>query len=392
MANKKAATVLYLIVCVLGFSARGASQVSVPPGSERADNSRLTATPGDSGVTIKVNVSSVALNASVRDRVTNRSIGGLQAYDFLVYEDGVLQELQQTKITENPFNILLLMDVSGSTRSFMKLMKKAAANFLHEISEKDMVAVASFNSKVRLVQDFTSDIDKAADAISDLRSGGGTAFYDALMTCVDQYLPRVEGRKAIVVFTDGVDNLIMGGRGGSRTSFSRLYARLQESDALIYTVFLNTKGKNSAPSSGPDIAGGSRIPGIGRLPLPTSSKSPFPEPFPPPPPPSIPIPKVGKGATDPEHDEKSCFKIAHQQLEEIAQLTGGRTYSPLKIQELSGAYAEIADDLRIQYLLSYASSNTGQGNGWRSIRVEIQDHPEAVVRTRRGYAVSRNWE
>jgi len=48
--------------------------------------------------------------------------------------------------------------------------------------------------------------------------------------------------------------------------------------------------------------------------------------------------------------------------------------------------------LRIQYLLSYASSNTGQGNGWRSIRVEIQDHPEAVVRTRRGYAVSRNWE
>ncbi len=95
-----------------------------------------------------------------------------------------------------------------------------------------------------------------------------------------------------------------------------------------------------------------------------------------------------KPKTRPVEDNRAAFQTAHDQLEAIGQLTGGRMYSPAKIQELSGVYAEVADDLRIQYLLSYASSNTAQGDGWRSIRVEVSDHPEAIVRTRSGYTVN----
>ena len=80
--------------------------------------------------------------------------------------------------------------------------------------------------------------------------------------------------------------------------------------------------------------------------------------------------------------------IARGQLQAIADLTGGRAYSPSCAQDLSEVHSEIADDLRVQYVISYASSNTAQGDGWRSILVQVKDHPEAVVLTRKGYAVS----
>src|SRR5438445_3067632 len=81
------------------------------------------------GYALKVNVDSVFLNVSVRERTTNRSIAGLQKDDFLVYEDGVQQEVGQLLPTEAPFNLLLLLDVSGSTASYLHLMKEAAIDF-----------------------------------------------------------------------------------------------------------------------------------------------------------------------------------------------------------------------------------------------------------------------
>jgi VWFA-related protein len=238
-------------------------------------------------LSIKVSVNSVVLNASVRDRRSNRSINGLQLDNFEVYEDGTLQELQQMSITDAPFNLLLLMDVSGSTYSYMKLMKKAASDFLYELGENDRVAIASFNSKVRLLQDFTADPEAAAKVISRLHSAGGTAFYDALMTSVDQYMRGIKGRKAIVVFTDGVDNVLSGDpKEGSFTSFEELYSRLQETDSLIYTIFLNTKGREMNPASSrpqkkqgpfpfpmPQPGATSRFP----LPFPIPSPQPFPK-------------------------------------------------------------------------------------------------------------------
>jgi VWFA-related protein len=337
--------------------------------------------PVQGGYALKVNVDSVFLNVSVRERSTNRSISGLQKDDFRVYEDSVQQQIDQLLPTEAPFNLLLLLDVSGSTQSYLHLMKQAAIDFTRQIKANDRVAVATFNSRVQLIQDFTNDRAAAERAINRIQSGGGTAFYDALMTCVNQYMRNLQGRSAIVVFTDGVDNQLEGKLGtGSRTTYDELFRRVQEIDTIIYTIFLDTEGQVSAVTRGPTRGPGGigRIPGGRRGRLPGSIPFPFPIPQPTP----NPTPRR-------QQDQRAIYEEARDQLQEIAEQTGGRMYSPHKIGELSSVYSEIADDLRIQYLLGYNSTNRAHDGRWREIRVMVETHPEAVVRTRKGYYARR---
>jgi VWFA-related protein len=327
---------------------------------------------------LKVHVDSVFLNVSVRDRATNRSIVGLKKDDFLIYEDGVPQEIDQLLPTEAPFSLLLLLDVSGSTESFIHLMQEAAVDFTRQINANDRIAVATFNSRAQLVQDFTNDRAAAEKAIRHIKSGGGTSFYDALMTCLDRYMKGVEGRSAIVVFTDGVDNQLEGMPGrGSRTTYDELYRRVQESGTIIYTIFLDTEGQ---------VASGRTYPGGSPGGYPRGRRGvfglPFPIPMPGPQPSPTPYPRR-------QGDIRAIYEEASRQLQEIADETGGRMYTPHKASELSGVYSEIADDLRIQYLLAYNSTNRAQDGRWRQIRVDVQTHPEAVVRTRRGYYARR---
>lgn len=333
---------------------------------------------------LKVAVDSVFLNVSVRDRNTNRSIVGLKKEDFLIYEDGVRQEIDQLLPTEAPFNLLLLLDVSGSTQSYIHLMQQAAVDFTRQIKTNDKVAIATFNSSVQLIQNFTNDRAEAEKAIRRIKSGGGTAFYDALMTCLDRYMRGIEGRSAIVVFTDGVDNQLEGRtREGSRTTYDELYRRVQESDTIIYTIFLDTEGQMAAarrnqrgypggyPGGYPRGRRGG-FPGGFPFPLPVPTPQPAPQPYP-----------------RRQEDTRAIYEEANRQLQEIADETGGRMYTPHKASELSGVYSEIADDLRIQYLLAYNSTNRAQDGRWRQIRVDVPDHTEAVVRTRRGYYARR---
>ena len=84
----------------------------------------------------------------------------------------------------------------------------------------------------------------------------------------------------------------------------------------------------------------------------------------------------------------AAYRMAREQLTMIAEQTGGRYYSPGRAEDLAGAYSEVAEDLRAQYLLSYVSTNTGSG-GWRAIKVQIRNHPGAVVRTRKGYYANK---
>ncbi len=113
---------------------------------------------------VKVDVESVFLNLSVRECNTNRSLAGLQKNDFPVYEDGVRQDIQQFLPTEAPFNLLLLLDVSKSTSSYLGFMRQAAIEFTHRISPDDRIAIATFNSKVRLIQGFTNSRSEAEHA------------------------------------------------------------------------------------------------------------------------------------------------------------------------------------------------------------------------------------
>ncbi len=316
------------------------------------------------GFSVKVAVESVFLNVGVLDRNTNRSIAGLTKDDFLVYEDGVLQRVVQFQPSEAPLNLLLLLDVSGSTGVFLPLMKTATIDFTRSLKVNDRIAIAAFSSRIDLLQTFTDNRTRAETAIRRIWAGGGTSFYDALMTCLTDYLRPVEGRSAVVVFTDGIDNRLEGGYpAGSQTTFDELYRAVQEAAPVIYTIFLDTIGVG-APSSAKtsDASGASK---------PRSN------------------PTLNRETSRPEWEvprsEFAGYDLAARQLQMIADQTGGRMYMPRKIDELARIYADVAGDLRIQYQLGYNPSNSARDDRWREIGVKVRNHPEAVVRTRKGY-------
>ncbi len=372
-----------------------AKPVEAPPVSQpepKAGAQQPTAPAG--GYSMKVNVDTVSLNVAVVDRGSGRNIGQLKKEDFVVYEDNVVQEVDELSQNEAPFNLLLLLDVSGSTQSYLPMMQQAAIDFTRQIRANDRIAVATFNSSVQLILNFTNDRNAAAQAIRSIQSGGGTAFYDAMMACIDQYMHGVEGRSAIVVFTDGVDNQLYGAPGeGSFTRFNDLYRKIQEIEPLIYTIFLDTEGMVPMGPGTPGAArtgailggilggilrGGAGIPGTyppGTYP-PGTNPTPVPNPSPNP----VPTPRRPTGP-----EESAAYMEAMKELQMIADQTGGRFYSPQRVDQLSGVYSQIADDLRIQYQLAYNSTNHKYDGKWREIRVQIKNHSKAVVRTRKGY-------
>ncbi len=310
---------------------------------------------------VRVSVNTVFLNVSVVDRNDTRSVAGLKKEDFQVYEDGVLQQVDQFLPSEAPLSLLLLLDVSGSTGLYLNLMKAATIDFIGKIKADDRVAIAAFSSRVDLLQGFSNDRAKAEQAIKKIWAGGGTSFYDALMTCINEYMRSVEGRSAIVVFTDGIDNQLEGGYpAGSQTTFDELYRKVQEAEPIIYPIFLDTVGMTSGgPATGADGRFRGRRPTLERTAPDTSPGNP--------------------------QDEEDSYVVGMKQLRMIADQTGGRMYTPHKIDQLSGIYTEIAGDLRIQYLIGYNPTNTARDGRWREIRVKIKGHPEAAARTRKGY-------
>lgn len=308
--------------------------------------------PGDFGYSLKVEVNWTHLNVSVRDSYTNRSVPNLVKEDFIVFEEGIEQRIEKFESYETPFNLLLLLDVSGSTRSHINLIKAASIEFTRETKANDKIGVATFNSRPRLIQDFTNDRLQVAQSIERVRSGGNTAFYDALATSIHDYMANVEGRKAIVVFTDGVDGRLTG-NSGSKTSFSDLFQSIREIDTIIYTIFLDTETGTRQPRRSrnaidilADIIRGGRVPVL---------------------------------------DSQQAYTAARNQLERIAEQTGGRSYLPRNIYDLDRTYGEIADDLRVQYWLAYNSNLTVNDKRWREIQVKVLGRNDLVVRTRKGY-------
>lgn len=335
----------------------GGTDLGTPDEYGSARSVGVTEDSSGGGYRLRVNVDWVYVNASVRDEVTNRAVADLDAADFVLREDGVVQEIDRFESTEAPFHLMILLDVSGSTESFIDDVRHSAIQFTREIQADDQVGVATFNSRTRLRQDFTNDREAVRRAISGIRSGGGTALYDALDLCVNRYMANIEGRKAVVVFSDGEDNQLTGDyEHGSVITYPDLYRAIQEKDTLIYTVFLENEGRTVS---------GSRRSSRGVLA-------------------DIILGRTGRVGG------RSARAEALRQMEEIADQTGGRFYRPQSVGELSDAFAEIASDLRIQYTLGYISQNPARDGRWREIELEVRDRPDLVVRSRRGYYAGRN--
>ena len=187
--------------------------------------------PGSSptGGVIKVNVSLVTVPALVSD-AAGRYIPNLSAGDFHVFEEGVEQRIDRIIPEVTPFHVALMLDTSGSTLFNHGDIQQAALAFVEALRPEDSVMVLSFDSYIYLDAAFTRDRAALRRAILKTDTGAGTRLYDALDVVISECLNRVEGRKAIVLFTDGIDTHSWLARFGNYRD------RVEESDALLYAV------------------------------------------------------------------------------------------------------------------------------------------------------------
>ncbi len=162
----------------------------------------------------------------------NRAISGLAANDFEVLENGIKREIVSVGRSEAPFNLVLLLDVSGSVENYVNFIRKAARSFVNTVGKNDRVSIVIFNEDVKQLSTFTTDKDKLSVSLDTFDAGGATAYYDALAyTIADTLRPLKGERTAIVILTDGDDNR-------SFLAFDSLMGSIQESGALIYPLYV----------------------------------------------------------------------------------------------------------------------------------------------------------
>ncbi len=184
--------------------------------------------------TIRTEVALVNVVFSATDR-NQKLVSGLKAEDFLVYEDRKLQKIEYfsewTKGSDVPLTIALLIDTSGSVKSRLDYEKQTATEFFKEILRKnmDLALIIQFDSDVKLVQDFTEELDRLTAALDTLQAGNSTSLYDAVYLAVEEKLRHEAGRKVMVVITDGSDT-------SSRVTEQEAIEAAQRSDVIIYGI------------------------------------------------------------------------------------------------------------------------------------------------------------
>src|SRR5215212_4266912 len=187
----------------------------------------------DAGDIVRVNTTLVTIPVSAMDR-DGRYVPNLQKEDFRIWEDGVEQDVAFFASVDKPFSVCLMLDTSPSTQFRLEDIQDAAITFVNQLRPDDRVMVVSFNDDIKVLSEFTTDRSKLQRAIQRARTDDGTRLYDAVDMVMNQQLSRVQGRKAIVLFTDGVDTT------SKRADYQSNMMDAQELDALIYPVQYDT--------------------------------------------------------------------------------------------------------------------------------------------------------
>jgi VWFA-related protein len=313
----------------------------------------------EAGDVIRVNTTLVTIPVSVTDR-DGRYIPNLRKEDFRLWEDGAEQNVAFFSSVDKPFSLVLMIDTSGSTRFRLEDIQDAAITFVNQLRQDDRVMVVSFDDEVRVLTEFTNDRYRLRDAIRRTRTGNGTKLYEAVDLVMNQRLNSVSGRKAVVLFTDGVDTT------SRHASYASNVRDAEELDALIYPVQYDTYSDQGGGGSGWPGSGNSGGSILGDI-LGTILR------------------KGGGGHSGGGGaGSRGDYEVANRYLHELADRTGARSYQADSTQNLSAAFANIAEELRRQYSLGYYPKTPSQAGQRRQIRVRV-NQPNLAVRTRDSY-------
>ena len=391
--------------------------------------------------TIKIDTDLVTVPVIATDR-NGTYVADLRQEEFSLTEDGVAQQIAFFGKISMPFHVVLMLDTSSSTKDKLPLIQKAASAFIDQLQPADRVKVISFDDRVRDLNEFTNNRETVRAAIYSTRPGEGTKVYDAVELALNT-IRRIQGRKAIVIFTDGMDwhsdSATFAGtvrwldeegvvvypiRYDTRATTERL-AREQASEPQLPTIGVIRQTPNGGtaptfPSDDPTPGSGSR-PNTGPFGLPSAAEimrrrreeerrrqpNPDPnEPFPGPPdraperrvpgvpgsrPETIPGTTTVPGTTSRRGPDDSigrmldlAYQTADSYLETLAEKTGGRLLRADTLESLPDAFAKIAAELRTQYLLGYYPLNKERDERYRKIKVSAA-RKDVILRARPGY-------
>ena len=290
----------------------------------------------DEGDVVRVDTELVTLNVSVVGRGTNRGLADLTQKDFKLYEDGTEQEIAHFDSAAAPFNLVLLIDLSGSTHEVVNIIRNAALRFVAAARPADRIAVVTFANAPVIVSRLTNDREALRRRINSIEEPkGSTKVYDSIAYTMDEVLKDAgqSRRNAIVLMSDGLDSTLPNVTGdGSTIEYRELLGRIQELDGVLYSMWLNTE-----------------------------------------------YPALSELDVQPE-----TVDLAHDRMKEMAEAGGGMFYEVEKLEDLAGAYERVVADLGTVYSLGYRPTNRVRDGKWRAIRIAVA-RPDAVARGKRGY-------
>ena len=283
---------------------------------------------------VRVDTNLVSLNVSVYSNKLRTQVDKLEQKDFTVSEDGRPEEITFFATTDVPFDLVLLIDLSGSTSGKRDLIRKSTQRFIQAARPSDRVAIVTFSDGTDVISPLTEDRAKLMQSVNKIDGTGGSRVWDALKFTLDQVVgPKtLTRRRAVVFMTDGADNALAGFGRGSEISFADLLEAVRRSDTLIIPIYLDTEKDGYSNSFS------SRI-----------------------------------------------YQNARKTLALLADESGGLYYKASKIADLNGVYDQVIEDLGKIYSLGYKPTNEKRDGSWRTVKVQVSTRPDLLTRAKPGY-------
>jgi VWFA-related protein len=288
---------------------------------------------------VRIDTDLVSLNVSVISRDMARIAPPLEQKDFVVFENGTPQEISFFASADTPFDLVLLVDMSGSTANKIDLIRKSCRHFVDAARPNDRIAILTFSTEVRAVSLLTADREGLKRGVERIeRPEGGTNLWDAVRFVFEHVLvqSRIENRRsALVLMTDGIDNALPDVAGeGSATTFEDLMKIVAASDTIVLPIYLDTEKET-----------------------------------------------VGNRQASPQ-----TFALARNYLANLADESGGNlVYRARKVSDLNGIYEQVIRDLSKVYSIGYRPTDRARDGSWHGVNVQLLAHPDLAARSKRGY-------
>lgn len=263
--------------------------------------------------------------------------------DSRIYEDGEPQQIRSFNLDSNPVSIILLLDTSGTVEKEWKQIREAAQGFAEALSKGDRVSVITFADDVQLTMDWTEDTRQVRKSLNKVQLGLRTDLYDAMFEAAQGQLKDVEGRKAIILLTDFLNNQ-------SIIGYQDAVRAIVQSQASLYVVSKTIMVREAARTQRRVVI----------------------------------LNDIYQRLFGDANYIDEFFAKKEAQMTDLAEKTGGRCYFPANYNQIMSVYKQVAQELRNQYYLTYISESTKAPNSYHRITVEYLQ-PSTKLIYRKGY-------